>query len=540
MIDVRKESIIYQSQVYYTDLINELVEKRKVGKANEKSWEKLDTISGYLDALNYIDVLEDDDDITNVNYILECLIILCELNQYPVSAPIEFQPPPAVIVGVQGPAGTSITGPQGPAGLATDFQVSLVTTPTEVDSFDLVDAKGARWDYVILSADGYQRAGSVIGTWLDDGSDLVWFDTSTNDLGGDTNPLSFSVEFLIDEIRLVATPASGSWTVIGSRYFIPNNGNGAGPIGDVLTNGYIYIGNASNVATGRAVSGDITITNLGVVTIANSAITNAKVAAAAGIELTKLEAMTGDFALISDGSGFITESAVTATELGYVSGVTSNIQDQLDAMIEDPMTTIGDIVIRNAGNVTTRLGIGTAGQVLTVDSGVPTWATLPGGISGLTNNYIARANSATTITNSTLLQVGPDLVQTGTFEAQNGLRTQTTGPYYRHKTIEIGQWNMDTTASLSVAHGLDYTKIREVYVVIRADYNVPNVPHLPLFTDYTAGSGVSGSVQQWTSTDIVLQRTTGSVFDSTNYNAIVDLFTNPYNRGWITITYDAS
>ncbi len=40
----------------------------------------------------------------------------------------------------------------------------------------------------------------------------------------------------------------------------------------------------------------------------------------------------------------------------------------------DPMTTAGDIVIRNASNVTSRLGIGTAGQALVVSgSGVPSW-----------------------------------------------------------------------------------------------------------------------------------------------------------------------
>ena len=42
----------------------------------------------------------------------------------------------------------------------------------------------------------------------------------------------------------------------------------------------------------------------------------------------------------------------------------------------DPMTTAGDIIIRNAvGNVTSRLGIGTAGQTLVVSGGAPAWGT---------------------------------------------------------------------------------------------------------------------------------------------------------------------
>ena len=42
----------------------------------------------------------------------------------------------------------------------------------------------------------------------------------------------------------------------------------------------------------------------------------------------------------------------------------------------NPQTTLGDIAYRSStSNVNTRLGIGTTGQILTVASGVPSWAT---------------------------------------------------------------------------------------------------------------------------------------------------------------------
>tara|TARA_Y100001973_G_C5196194_1_gene334418 strand:+ start:53 stop:1669 length:1617 start_codon:yes stop_codon:yes gene_type:complete len=47
----------------------------------------------------------------------------------------------------------------------------------------------------------------------------------------------------------------------------------------------------------------------------------------------------------------------------------------------DPMTTNGDIIIRSGGS-TTRLGIGSESQVLTVSSGLPVWATASGGGGG--------------------------------------------------------------------------------------------------------------------------------------------------------------
>lgn len=60
-------------------------------------------------------------------------------------------------------------------------------------------------------------------------------------------------------------------------------------------------------------------------------IVNADINASAAIALNKLAAMTASRVPVADGSGFLTASSVTATELGYLSGVTSAIQTQLDA-----------------------------------------------------------------------------------------------------------------------------------------------------------------------------------------------------------------
>lgn len=54
-----------------------------------------------------------------------------------------------------------------------------------------------------------------------------------------------------------------------------------------LSNGQIFVGNASGVATGVTLSGDATVTNTGVITIANNAITTAKIANA-NVTLAKL------------------------------------------------------------------------------------------------------------------------------------------------------------------------------------------------------------------------------------------------------------
>jgi hypothetical protein len=78
--------------------------------------------------------------------------------------------------------------------------------------------------------------------------------------------------------------------------------------------------------------------------------------------------LTASRALISDGSGKVAVSAVTSTELGYVDGVTSAIQTQLNAKVgtvNGAVTTAatGSTVVRNITLSTADPSGGTDGQV---------------------------------------------------------------------------------------------------------------------------------------------------------------------------------
>lgn len=66
------------------------------------------------------------------------------------------------------------------------------------------------------------------------------------------------------------------------------------------------------------------------VKVADGGITNTQVNASAAVAFSKMAALTASRALTSDVSGVVSVSAVTSTELGYVSGVTSAIQTQLN------------------------------------------------------------------------------------------------------------------------------------------------------------------------------------------------------------------
>jgi hypothetical protein len=118
-----------------------------------------------------------------------------------------------------------------------------------------------------------------------------------------------------------ATLGVGSISSIDTSVFVSN----------VLPSANIYVGNGSNVATAVGVTGDIAIDNAGVVSISTGVIVNADINASAAIAFSKMAPLTASRALVSDGSGLVTVSAVTATELGYLSGVTSALQTQLNA-----------------------------------------------------------------------------------------------------------------------------------------------------------------------------------------------------------------
>lgn len=473
MLDVRAQSIIYQSQVKIAELADTLVSKKRLGKPKDETWEKILLIRRYLKALEYKDYLTD---ITDANYILECLIKLTCINEFPAAPVLNYQTMPAILTGIPGAKGDKgDTGPAGATGMATDFQVGAVSLPTTIDSFAIGSATGARWDYTIIKNTGEQRTGTVMASWKADGSAVTYTDTSTSDIGGSTASFDFIVEFLSPStIRLLANTVTSSWTVVGSRYFIPTNGNGSGPVSDVLADGKIYIGSVANFATAQTMSGVIQITRLGVTSFVGTPVTNAVIQAAAGISLNKLQALTGPFVAATDNSGFLTVTTVTPTvlqtKLAYVD-TGASINTLIAAKMTNPMTTLGDIIYGGSAGTPTRLGIGTNGYILSISGGLPAWTPPPGGISGLTTTYLPIATGATSIGNSTINLAGNvyEFGNTKQIHANGGIASY--NAYLQQRQVVLGV-NLFTSGDYSYPHGLgsNYTKIRDVRVVIKDNF----------------------------------------------------------------------
>ena len=144
-----------------------------------------------------------------------------------------------------------------------------------------------------------------------------------------------------------------------------------------LTDNHIYVGNALNQPADVAMSGDVNIVASGATTIQANAIVDSKVSSTAAIALTKLAStspyywfvtnssgvlspigVTASKAVITDSNGLPSASSVTATELGYVSGVTSAIQTQLNGLLPESGGSMSG-AINMASNKITSLANGT-------------------------------------------------------------------------------------------------------------------------------------------------------------------------------------
>ena len=189
---------------------------------------------------------------------------------------------------------------------------------------------------------------------------------------------------------------------------------------------------ATQTLTNKSVSGDSnTLSNIAITSLkadsgnadavilrapTTGAVTSAKIVDAnislsAAIALTKLATVTASRALQSDGSGNISASSITSTELGHLSGVTSNIQTQLNS--KEPTITILPVskggtnsstslnnnrVMISSGSAIVEASALTASRALASDaSGLPTasatTSTELGYLSGVTSAVQTQINA---------------------------------------------------------------------------------------------------------------------------------------------------
>ena len=235
---------------------------------------------------------------------------------------------------------------------------------------------------------------------------------------------------------------AGDLTISGDDLTMATNTSGAALIADGTNFNPVVI------------SGDISIGTTGTAAIGSGVIVNADVNSSAAIEFSKMENLTASRALYSDSNGDVTVSDVTSTELGYLDGVSSAIQTQLDAKqatitgsattIDTESLTASRAVISNASQkiavsdvTSTELGYldGVTSAIQTQMDTKATTTYVDNLIAGLRTRIVVEAATTANITLSSDLQNGDTidgvtlatgdevLVKNQSTDSQNGIYT---------------------------------------------------------------------------------------------------------------------
>ncbi len=202
--------------------------------------------------------------------------------------------------------------------------LTLKATPVGADTSVIVDSVGGANKKVTL---GTLPVSTAQQTAIDAKvSDTAYDATSWNGvttIAPSKNAVRDEVEVLVTSIAgkeptITATTAADYYR--GDKTFQTLNKTAVG-LSNVDNTSDATKNSASVSLTNKTIDADLnTITN----------IEDADIKAGAAISLSKLAATTASRALVSDGSGAISPAATTSTEIGYVSGVTSAIQTQIN------------------------------------------------------------------------------------------------------------------------------------------------------------------------------------------------------------------
>lgn len=165
-----------------------------------------------------------------------------------------------------------------------------------------------------------------------------------NNTGSSAAPLDLTATQLTAELNPFTSllqgvaPASGG----GTANFLRADGTWAAPSGGgsgTVTSVDVSGGTTGLTTSGGPVTASGTITLAGTLAIANggtnstATLNNNRVMQSSGGGIVEAAAITANRALVSNASGIPVHSTTTNAEIGYVNGVTSSIQTQLDSKL---------------------------------------------------------------------------------------------------------------------------------------------------------------------------------------------------------------
>ena len=204
-------------------------------------------------------------------------------------------------------------------GEALGFGTEAITTNADTHTTTIADGATDPGRAMYLKYTGALDSACTI-TLAPDTISKLWF--IENATSGSQNIIikqgsGSTVTIPASSTKLVYSDGAGSGTAMVDALDKIDLGTNA-----KLDNSGIASAASTTTLTNKSIDSDNnTITN----------IVNADIKSSAAIAFSKMADLTASRALVSDGSGDVSAATTTSTEIGYVNGVTSAIQTQLDA-----------------------------------------------------------------------------------------------------------------------------------------------------------------------------------------------------------------
>jgi hypothetical protein len=250
-----------------------------------------------------------------------------------------------------------------------------------------------------------------------------------------------------------------------------------------------------------------------------------------GTELTSTDGTTDNFSSVFVQPNY-TEMSSTSDNVNYYSNISTQIVSGKFGDTAELGLGVEDNVANTSANISLTTNFGGLGQIDLSASDhvrISNPSLLFDTDASIQTQFPSQTCDIFTTTSTNQINIGSSdstVTISGNTHFNSGISFDSGNNNWVYVELEIGDWDMDTNATTTVAHSLSSTEwktVRNYQAIVRRD---DDTQYYGLYTQIGA-QGVSS----WGATQFNLERDNAGEFDNANFSS------TGYNRGWIGYWY---